>query len=111
MLAQIGATDLANGLATNPLAWLLVIAFFTIGFQYREMRALQTSHAEQLSKLQAEYAAAIDAARKAAFDSQKQDAKEQIELLMRIVPLGDKMVQAVEVLGRVVDRLTNTQGK
>lgn len=84
VLAQIDPNNLAEGLAKNPLAWLLVVALFSIWFLFRELRA------EQAARI-------ADAAK----------ANEVIqEVLREVIPLTTKLVGAVELLDRAVDKIT-----
>lgn len=84
ILAQIDPANLAEGLAKNPLAWLLVIALMTVGFLFRELRT------EQAARI-----AAADAAN-----------KEIQEILREVIPLTTKLTNAVDLLDRVVDKMT-----
>lgn len=79
-LAQMDLSSVAQGLATNPLAWGLAIALVTIGYQHRQNVAL-------FEKL---------------IDEARAGAERERKLLEQIVPLATKLTDSLEL---VADRL------
>lgn len=85
----------ANGLASNPLAWGLGLALAAIGALFKLLSDERHRSAEKLEALQ-----------KAHIETIKADAKEQRELLFQIIPLTSKLMQAIETVERITDNLT-----
>ena len=86
ILAQVDPTTaMANGFATNPLAWGLAIALVAVGFLFRELRI------EQQKRIEAE----------------REGANRMIETLKEMIPLANKLTECVELLDRAVERLTD----
>lgn len=86
-LAQIDPNNLADGLAKNPLAWLLVVALFSLAYLFRELRA------EQEKRI-----VSSDTAN-----------KELQGVLREIIPMSTKLTDAVGVLDRALDKLNEAK--
>ena len=84
----------AGGLATNPLAYICAVLLAVVAFLYRQQVARETAQA-----------AALEALRKQQIEDARSDQKEQRELLMQVVPLSSKLVEAVELLEKITDRV------
>lgn len=69
----------ANGLASNPLAWGLALTLGAVVYLFRELNSARQAHIETI----------------------KADAKEQREILTQIVPLSAKLTEGLEILERM----------
>lgn len=69
-------TQIANGLASNPLAWIAAIALGACGWLAKTL-----------------------------FQTVREDAKEHRETLIKVVPLAEKLTDSVEILERVTNAL------
>lgn len=89
-------TPIAQGLASNPLAWGLALALAAIAYLFRELQGARVAHAKEIADAQAKLIETIRA-----------DAKEQREILGQIVPLAAKLTEGLEIL----ERLTEAVGR
>ena len=96
LFAQITAIApdvVANGLATQPLAWICLLSLAANWYQYRDRAA---------------YVVATDLRIQAMHDAQlaasRDSAKGQVDLLLQVVPLSAKLAEGVEVLERLSHR-------
>lgn len=69
-------SEIANGLAANPLAWITAIALGACGWLAKTL-----------------------------FATVREDAKEHRETLIKVVPLAEKLTDSVEILERVTNAL------
>ena len=83
-------TELAQGLASNPLAWGLALALGAVGYLFKMLSEDRKTFAQALASQQA-----------ALVETLKEDAKEQREILSQIVPLASKIVDGIEALERI----------
>lgn len=74
-------TPIANGLASNPLAWMLALALVAIGYLFRLVIATN-------AKL---------------IEAHQTNSKEQREILSQIIPLVTQLTEAIEILERLTD--------
>lgn len=74
-------TPIANGLASNPLAWMLALALLAIGYLFRLLMSMN-------SRL---------------IEAHQTNAKDQREILSQIIPLVTQLTEAVEILERLTD--------
>lgn len=79
--------SVANGLAVNPLAWMLAITLAVVGYLYKQLSDERVRHAKELGE-----------AKDALIASIRADAKEQREILSQVVPLAAKLVEGLEIL-------------
>lgn len=94
-LAQIDPTPIAEGLAKNPLAWISALGLLSSAWL---LRTLLTEKEKA--------ALAVDVANRAMVESMKEDQKEQKQIMGEIIPLASKLVDAIETVERVTDKLT-----
>lgn len=83
-------SELAQGLASNPLAWGLALALGAVGYLFKLLSEDRKAFAQALASQQA-----------ALVETLKEDAKEQREILSQIVPLASKIVDGIEALERI----------
>lgn len=83
-------SELAQGLASNPLAWGLALALGAVGYLFKMLSEDRKVFARALEEQQASLVATL-----------KEDAKEQREILSQIVPLASKIVDGIEALERI----------
>lgn len=88
-------SPLANGLASNPLAYMCAIALGVIAYLYKSRDDDRREAAKVLADLQTKYVETIRA-----------DAKEQREILAQVVPLTAKLTEGLELLEKLTDSLT-----
>lgn len=96
--AQLDPSVAADSLAKNPLAYVAALGLFSTAFLLRSLLAEKDSSA-----------AALNAMNSKMIESMKEDAKEQREILSQVIPLASKLVDGVETLERVTDKLTRGQ--
>jgi len=75
--------QLASGLASAPLPWLLAAALLVIGYLYRERASTQKELLDTVMRQEASHR----------------------ETLIRIIPISEKLVESVEILERVTNAL------
>lgn len=95
LLAQIDPATVANGLASNPLAWIAALALAASGYLFTIIMRDRKDHAAELAQVRKEH-----------LESIKADAKEQREILGQIIPLAGKLVEGLESLERITDKVT-----
>lgn len=88
-------TPIANGLASNPLAWGLAIALVVIAYLYRQISEERRQYGVDLAQAQAKL-----------IETLREDAKEQRAILSQIVPLSTRLTEAIEIIERLTDSLT-----
>ena len=81
----------AEGIASNPLAWGIVLCLAALAYLYKESRA---NEKEFFSKI---------------LEIQQKAESEQRELLMKIIPLIEKTTDGIEALERLQDRIERTR--
>ncbi|GMV19034.1 MAG: hypothetical protein AMXMBFR56_72580 [Polyangiaceae bacterium] len=83
VLAQVAATsEIAEGLAKNPLAWGLVLVGAACAYLFKSLMAEQKAHLETV----------------------RASAVQQREILTQVVPLASRLTEAVDTLERVTER-------
>lgn len=81
VLGQV-TSEIAEGLARNPLAWGLALVGAACVYLFRALVAEQRAHLETV----------------------RSNAAAQREILTQIVPLSSKLTEAVDTLERVTER-------
>jgi hypothetical protein len=82
VLAQLDPGPVADGLAKNPLAWGLALALGAIVYLYRALEVERREHRETI----------------------RGDAKDQLALLERLVPLATKLTEALVIVEHLTKR-------
>lgn len=83
VLAQAAVTsEIAEGLARNPLAWGLVLVGGACAYLFRALMSEQKAHLETV----------------------RSAAVQQREILTQVVPLASRLTEAVDTLERVTER-------
>jgi hypothetical protein len=96
-LAQVeAANSVADGLAKNPLAYVCALAILGAAFTLRGWLSEKDKSA-----------ATINALNQTMIVNMREDAKEQREILQEVIPLAAKLVDGVDTLERVTDKLTS----
>lgn len=95
VLGQVDPVTASKALSQDPLAYMLIIAFLTIAYLFRDNRARENDLRKEISDLHVKLAETIRA-----------DAKEQREILMTATPLLTKLTEGLEILERVTDSLS-----
>lgn len=76
-------SEIASGLAANPLAWGVTLLSAALVYLWKQLREVQTAYLESV----------------------KTSANERREDLHTIIPLADKLADAVETLERLQGRM------
>lgn len=95
-IAQVGGVGvdvLANGLATSPITWIAALSLFANVYMFRQLQAQAK-----------DFDARVEAIRAAQLEATRQDGKEQVALLMQVLPLSSKLGDAVELAERLSHR-------
>lgn len=105
-IAQLDPTIIADGLGKNPLLWIATLSLLVNGWMFRTMMADKKESAAALLAEKEKSASAVDAANRAMVEALKEDQKEQKQIMGEIIPLAGKLVDAIETVNRVADKLT-----
>ncbi len=90
MLGQIVPSEVANGLAAAPIAWVAALSMAGGVYLFRLLNEERKAHLAEVAALQATLLSTV-----------KAGAEEQRQLLTELIPLSEKLTEGLEILERL----------